>query len=89
MKNDKQGARPAAPRQASMARLHLFLTMALTASIAIAATAVSIGVARAQGMHAMAQPDTSLVVALMVAAIGVMGGLSAIAMRLAGRSRHR
>ena len=89
MKNDKQGVRRAAPRQAAMARLHLFIMMALTASIAVAATAVSIGVARAQGMHAMAQPDTSLVVALMVAAIGVMGGLSAIAMRFAGRSRHR
>jgi hypothetical protein len=76
-------------RQVSTARVQLVMTGALIASIAVAATAVSIGFARAQGVTAMAEPDTGLVVALMVAAVGIMGALSAIAVRFAGRPRHR
>lgn len=74
-------------REAMPAILQLLMTAALILSIVIAATAVSVGAARAQSMRAVAQPDTGLVLMLMVIAIGVMGVLSALAVRIAGRSR--
>jgi hypothetical protein len=76
-------------QQVSNARVQLVMTGALVACIAVAATAVSMGFARAQGVAGIAEPDTGLVVALMVAAIGIMGALSAVAVRFAGRQRHR
>jgi FtsH-binding integral membrane protein len=75
-------------QQASTARVQLFMMAALIVSIAVAATAVSIGYARASSMLPVAEPHAGLVVALMVAAIGVMGGLSAVAVRFAGRPRQ-
>ncbi|HEX2215202.1 MAG TPA: hypothetical protein VHG27_00685 [Xanthobacteraceae bacterium] len=95
MNTRNKGAAPATSpgdvrgRQASTARMHLYMTVALAASIVIAAIAVSMGVAGAQSVHAFPQPDTGLVLALMLAAVGVMGALSALAVRLAGRFRQR
>lgn len=65
------------------------LSFVIVIAIMIAATAVSMGFARAQTLNAIAEPDTGLVLAMLAAAIGVMGGLSAVAVRLAGRSRPR
>ena len=91
----REGAPPARAgggacgRQDSTARLHLLMTIALVAAIAVAATAVSMGAARAQSVQAITRPDTGLIVALLAAAIGVMGILSAFAVRIAGRPRQR
>jgi divalent metal cation (Fe/Co/Zn/Cd) transporter len=74
-------------RGTSPALLQLLMAAALIVSIVIAATAVSIGAASAQSVRAMTQPDTSLVLMLMLLAIGVMGVLSALAVKLASRSR--
>lgn len=79
--------RRAQARPASPALLHLLMTVGLILSIVVAATAVSIGAAGAQSMRNVSQPDTGLVLTLMLLAIGVMGALSALAVRLAGRSR--
>jgi hypothetical protein len=76
-------------RQASSIRVHLVMTIALSMAIAVAATAVSMGGASAQGAQVMTRPDTGLVLALLLVAVGVMGALSAVAVRLAGRTRHR
>lgn len=65
------------------------LSAAIVVCIMIAAAAVSMGFARAQTLNAVAEPDTGLVLAMLAAAIGVMGVLSAAAVRLAGRSRQR
>jgi hypothetical protein len=65
------------------------LSAIIVVAIMIAATAVSMGFARAQTLNAVAEPDTSLVLAMLAAAIGVMGALSAVAVRLVGRSRPR
>jgi hypothetical protein len=61
----------------------------LVAGIGIAATAISVGFASAQTLHAIAEPDTELMLAMLAAAIALMGVLSAAAVRLAGRSRQR
>ena len=92
--NSRVGPSPArfgerARRQVATARIQLAMTAALVFSIVVAATAVSVGVARAQGQSATAYPDAGLVLALMLVAAGIMGGLSAIAVRLAGRPRQR
>lgn len=76
-------------RLAAAALMNLAMSGALMAAILVAAGAVSMGVADAQGLNAMTQPDTGLVLGLMLCAVGVMGALSAVAMRLAGRSRQR
>jgi hypothetical protein len=67
----------------------LMMSVALVISIVIVATAVSIGFASAQTLSAMSEPDTGLVLALLACAIGVMGVLSALAVRFAGRPRQR
>ena len=82
---NRRAAVPAASRYASVACIHVAITLALIGSIVI----VSMGVARAQNAQALAQPDTGLVLALTLAAIGAMCALSALAMRLAGRPRQR
>ncbi len=78
-----------APNTVQTVRMQVLATLALVFSIMVAATAVSMGVARAQGVHAMNEPDTGLVIALMIGAIGIMGALSAVAVRLVGRPRSR
>lgn len=70
-------------------RVQLYMTAALVLSILVAASAVSMGVARAQALPAVGQPDTGLVLALTLAAVGLMGALSALAVRIAGRPRQR
>jgi hypothetical protein len=67
----------------------LIMSAALIACIVIVATTMSMGFARAQTLNAISEPDTGLVVAMLVGAIGVMGVLSALAVRLAGRPRQR
>ncbi len=69
--------------------MQLVMAAALIGAIIVAAGAVSIGFARAQTPAAISEPDTGLVLALMAAAVGLMGGLSAIAVRLVGRPRQR
>ena len=85
--------RPSERRPVSIASGALILSATLSALIVvcilIAATAVSAGFARAQSLNAMTEPDSGLVLAMLVTAIGVMGALSAVAVRLAGRSRSR
>lgn len=72
---------------ASPVLLQLMMTAALIVSIIIAATAVSIGAADAQSIRGATRPDTGLVLMLMLLAIGAMGVLSALAVRVACRSR--
>jgi hypothetical protein len=62
------------------------MTAALVFSILIVVTAVSMGVARA-GALSVAGPDTSLIVALTLVSIAVLGAFSAVAVRVAPRSR--
>ena len=76
-------------RLAAAALMNLAMSGALMLAILVAATAVTMGVADAQALNGMAQPDTGLVLGLMLCAVGVMGALSAVAMRFAGRSRQR
>jgi uncharacterized Tic20 family protein len=87
MRPNIEPARHAQRRSELPALFQLAMTVALVVSIVIAATAVSVGVADAQSMRAMAQPDTSLVLMLMLVAVGLMGALSALAVRIVGRSR--
>jgi hypothetical protein len=65
------------------------MTAVLVLSIVVVATAVSIGAARAQEAPGTTYPDAGLVLALMLVAVGIMGALSAIAVRFAGRPRQR
>jgi hypothetical protein len=67
----------------------LIMSAALIACIVIVATTMSMGFARAQTLNAISEPDTGLVLAMLAGAIGVMGLLSALAVRLAGRPRQR
>jgi hypothetical protein len=76
-------------RRASIAVIQLVASAALLASILIAATAISIGIAGAQSLGASVEPDASLVLALLVIAVTLMGILSAVAVRFAGRPRGR
>ena len=75
-------------RHASTLRVQLVMTLALAFAIAIAATAVSMGAARAQTAEAITQPDTGLVIALLIAAIGAIGALTVLAERLTSRPRQ-
>jgi hypothetical protein len=75
--------------RASMAIIQLVASAALLASILIAASAISIGIAGAQGLTSAGEPDASLVLTLLAIAIAVMGILSAAAVRFAGRPRGR
>jgi hypothetical protein len=76
-------------QRVTTAGLQLLMTAALIACIAVAATAVSIGYARAQGTSVGIEPHAGLMVALMVVAISVMGAVSAVAVRVVGRPRQR
>jgi hypothetical protein len=74
---------------AAVACLEIITSMGLVGAIAILASTLSIGFAQAQTLTAMAEPDTGLVIAMLVVTIGVMGGLSAIAVHFSGRPRQR
>jgi hypothetical protein len=76
-------------RRASIAVIQLVASATLLASILIAATAISIGIAGAQALGASVAPDASLVLALLVIAVALMGILSAAVVRFAGRPRGR
>ena len=76
-------------RRASMAVIQLVASATLLASILVAAGAISIGIAGAQGLSAGGEPDASLVLTLLAIAVAVMGILSAAAVRFAGRPRSR
>lgn len=76
-------------RHASTLHVQLVMTLALAFAIAVAATAVSIGAARAESVQAITRPDTGLVITLLIAAIGVIVALTAVAGRLTGRPRQR
>jgi hypothetical protein len=65
-----------APRHRSIALVELITTVALALSTAVAVTAVSIGIARADVVDAVTKGDAiALCIALLLAA---MGGLTAI-----------
>ncbi len=68
--------------------VQLLATGGLVLSLAVATTAVSIGIARAQVSGAVGEPDAGLIVAMFAIAIAAMGVLSALAVRLAGRPRR-
>ncbi|MGE0749428.1 MAG: hypothetical protein AB7K64_02470 [Variibacter sp.] len=68
--------------------VQLLATGGLVFSLAVAATAVSIGIARAQVSGVANEPDAGLIVAMFAIAIAAMGVLSAAAVKLAGRPRR-
>lgn len=68
--------------------VQLLATGGLVFSLAVAVTAVSIGIARAQVSGVASEPDASLIVAMFAIAIAAMGVLSAAAVKLAGRPRR-
>ena len=70
----------AAPRHRSIALVELITTVALALSTAVAVTAVSIGMARADVVGAMTSGDgTPLAIALCIAfLLAAMGGLTVI-----------
>ena len=77
----KPGARPGpAPRHRSITLVELIITAALALSTAVAVTAVSIGMARADVVGAMTSGDgTPLAIALCLAfLLAAMGGLTVI-----------
>jgi hypothetical protein len=76
-------------RRASMAVIQLVASATLLASILVAAGAISIGIAGAQGLSGSVEPNASLVLTLLAIAVAVMGILSAAAVRIAGRQRGR
>ncbi len=69
-----------APKQRSIALVELITTAALALSTAIAVTAVSIGIARAEGVGAVTLGDgTPWAIALSMALLlAAMGGLTAV-----------
>jgi Na+/pantothenate symporter len=74
------GYRPNRRRSAMLAQL--IASLALVVSIAVAATAVSIGIARADALTPIKHYGTKLATASIVAVVLVgMGGLTAIATR--------
>jgi hypothetical protein len=72
-----------------MAVIQLVASATLLACILVAGTAISIGIAGAQGLSAGGEPDASLVLTLLAIAVAVMGVLSAAAVRFTGRPRSR
>ena len=77
----KPGARPGpAPRRRPITLVELITTAALALSTAVAVTAVSIGMARADVVGAMTSGDsTPLAIALCIAfLLAAMGGLTVI-----------
>jgi predicted lysophospholipase L1 biosynthesis ABC-type transport system permease subunit len=84
-----KGEAPARRRLMSTRCVEYIIITVLVGGIGIAATAISVGLANAQTLHAIAEPDTELMLAMLAAAVAVMGALSAAAVRLAGRSRQR
>ena len=77
----KPGARPGpAPRHRSITLVELIITAALALSTAVAVTAVSIGMARADVVDAVTKADgVPLAIALCIALLlAAMGGLTAI-----------
>jgi len=73
----------AAPRHRSIALVELITTVALALSTAVAVTAVSIGIARADVVDAVARGDgVPLAIALCITLLlAAMGGLTAIIAR--------
>jgi hypothetical protein len=78
---------PAGRAPAAFGPLIISAALSATLVVCIMIAAAAVSMARAQTLNAIAEPDTSLVVAMLIAAIGVMGALSAVAVRLAGRFR--
>ncbi|MGD9846577.1 MAG: hypothetical protein AB7O60_19450 [Variibacter sp.] len=68
--------------------VQLLATTGLVLSLAVAGTAVTLGIARAQVSGAVTEPDASLIVAMFAIAIAAMGLLSAAAFHLASRPRR-
>jgi hypothetical protein len=73
----------------SAAVAQLVTSAALVFSIAIAATAVSIGIARADGLAATAtDPGTHVAIASIIALAG-LGGMTGVSLARAHARRHR
>jgi high-affinity K+ transport system ATPase subunit B len=80
--------RPLTPRKIALAEL--IMTLALIACIVVAATAVTIGIARADALPALGGRDGTFAIAAFLALlIAVMGGITALALRAPGLSRRR
>jgi hypothetical protein len=77
---EQEARQASAPKHRSIALVELITTAALALSTAIAVTAVSIGIARADVVGAVTKGDgTPLAIALFIAALlAAMGGLTAI-----------
>ncbi|MGE3144083.1 MAG: hypothetical protein AB7K35_00690 [Pseudorhodoplanes sp.] len=73
--------RPLTPRKIALAEL--IMTIALIACIVVAATAVSIGIARADALAAWhgGHDGTLAVAAFLAMLIALMGGITALALR--------
>jgi hypothetical protein len=67
--------------------MQLVLTASLVLGLLVAATAVGMGIARAEDLNAIVRPDTGLMIGLMLVAIAVMCALSAAAVHFSNRSR--
>jgi hypothetical protein len=85
---ERETGRPCAPTQRSVAFVELITTAALALSTAVAVTAVSIGIARADVVGAMASGDsTPFAVALSIGLlVSAMGGLTAVVAASPGTS---
>ena len=77
---------PSRPRLPAVC-VHLVLTATLVLGLLVAATAVGMGIARAEDLNAIVRPDTGLMIGLMLVAIAVMCALSAAAVHFGNRSR--
>ena len=77
---------PSAPKRRSIAAVELLTTAALALSTAVAVTAVSIGIARAEVLGVMTQGDATpfaiaLSFVLLLSAMGVLTAIIALAPR--------
>jgi high-affinity K+ transport system ATPase subunit B len=80
--------RPLTPRKIAFAEL--LMTLALIACIVVAATAVTIGIARADAVPALGGQDGTVAIAAFLAILmTVMGGITALALRAPGLPRRR
>ena len=73
----------------STAPVHSLAAGILLVAAVFVGSMLSLRAATAHGVHAFSEPDTGLVVALLACAVILMGGLSAAAVRFAGRRRPR
>lgn len=85
-----RSTRPGEPDAAGRSALvHVLAFGLLALATVFVASVTSVGLARAQNVNAAFEPDTSFVVAMLAFAVVLMSGLSAAAVRFAGRSRER